>query len=197
MAKVGMRYVVVTPLLGETNGQLPTYGEGMIMGRAISADISLDRLENALYADDAKAESENSITGGTLSIGIDDILEDAQVVVFGVVKSGEEGDYEYIDKGVAAPYVGVGYIQERRFKGKTTYLAWWYYKVQFAPMEDSARTKGEQIEWQTTTASGNLMGVYNDNTGVASFRTHKVYDDAGEAMQWLNTMANYTPSEAA
>lgn len=194
MAKVGMRYVVAAPLESEPNGQEPTYGTGLIMGRAISADVSLDRLDNALYADDAKAESENSITGGTISIGIDDILEDAQVAIFGVVKSGEGDDAEYIDKGVAAPYVGVGYIQERRFKGVTSYLAWWYYKAQFAPMADSARTKGEQIEWQTTTASGNLMGVYNDATGVASFRTHKVFASAGDAITWLNTKANYTPA---
>ena len=189
MAKTGMRYVVTAKLKEENEGSLPTYENGLVMGRGISAEVSLTRTDSKLYADDVLAESENAITGGDISIGVDDILEDAQEVIFGLVKSGDAGDYEYDDKAVGAPYVGVGYLQERRYKGAVSYLPYWYWKVQFAPMDDKAATRGENVEWQTTTAKGTLMGVVKDSSKVASFRTHKVYGTAAEAIAWLNQMA--------
>ena len=192
MAKTGMRYVVAAQLKTEKEGQLPEYEGGMVIGRAISAEVSLNRVESGLYADDVLAESENAITGGNISIGMDDILEEAQELVFGLVKTGTEGDYEYDDKAVGAPYVGVGYLQERRYKGVVSYLPWWYYKVQFAPVEDRAATKVENVEWQTMTASGTMMGIVKDNSGVATFRTHKVYANAADAIAWLNQMAGIT-----
>lgn len=192
MAKTGMRYVVAAKLKTEDAGNLPTYEKGLVMGRGISAEVSLTRTESKLYADDVLAESENAITGGDISIGVDDILEDAQEVIFGLVKTGEEGAYEYDDKAVGAPYVGVGYLQERRYKGVVSYLPYWYYKVQFAPMDDKAATRGENVEWQTTTAKGTMMGVVKDASAVATFRTHKVCSTAAEAIAWLNQMAGIT-----
>ena len=186
MAKTGMRYVVAAQLKQENDGALPTYEKGMVIGRAISAEVSLTRTESKLYADDVLAESENAITGGNISIGMDDILEEAQELVFGLVKTASG---EYDDKAVGAPYVGVGYLQERRFKGVVSYLPYWYYKVQFAPMDDKAATRGENVEWQTTTANGTMMGVVKDATQVATFRTHKVCATAEEAVAWLNQMA--------
>lgn len=192
MAKTGMRYVVAALLSEEKDGQMPAYTGGMVMGRGISAEVSIDRADSKLYADDAVAESENAITGGSISIGVDDILEDAQELVFGLVKRGEEGSYEYDEKAVGSPYVGVGYIQERRYKGVVSYLPYWYYKVQFAPVDDRAQTRGESVEWQTTTASGTMMGIVKDETGVPTFRTHKVCATAAEAIEWLNSMAGIT-----
>lgn len=185
MAKTGMRYVVAARLKEENPGSLPTYEKGMVIGRAISAEVSLTRTDSKLYADDVLAESENAITGGDISIGMDDILEEAQELVFGLVANGDE----YDDKASGAPYIGIGYMQERRFKGVVSYLPYWYYKVQFAPMDDKAATRGENVEWQTTTASGTLMGVIKDATQVATFRTHKVCATAAEAVEWLNSMA--------
>lgn len=192
MAKTGMRYVVAAKMAKENNGALPTYEKGMVIGRGISAEVSLTRTESKLYADDVLAESENAITGGNISIGMDDILEEAQELVFGLVKTGAEGNYEYDDKAVGAPYVGVGYLQERRYKGAISYLPFWYYKVQFAPMDDRAQTRGENVEWQTTTASGTMMGVVKDASQIATFRTHKVCATAEEAVAWLNQMAGIT-----
>jgi phi13 family phage major tail protein len=189
MAKTGMRYVVAAQLKQENEGAMPTYENGMVIGRGISAEVSLTRTESKLYADDVLAESENAITGGNISIGMDDILEEAQELVFGLVRTGEEGSYEYDDKAVGAPYVGVGYVQERRYKGVTSYLPYWYYKVQFAPVDDRAQTRGENVEWQTMTASGTMMGVIKDSSQIAAFRTHKVCATAEEAIAWLRQMA--------
>ena len=188
MAKTGMRYVVAAQLKTENIGTLPTYEGGRVVGRAISAEVSLTRTESKLYADDVLAESENAITGGNISIGLDDILEEAQELIFGLVKVGDE----YDDKAVGAPYVGLGYLQERRYKGAVSYLPWWYYKVQFAPVDDRAQTRGENVEWQTVTASGTMMGVVKDDTQIATFRTHKVCQTAAEAIAWLNQMAGIT-----
>lgn len=189
MAYVGLRYIVFAPITTEDRNQPIVYGPGVVMGRAISANIEFSRNEEPLYADDVMAESDNSITGGTIEIGVDDILEDAQVTVFGVEKSGQTGQEIYRETGAASPYGGVGYIRVRRYKGATSYIAYWIHKTQFAPSSEEATTKGESIEWQTPTASGNVMGVYLDATGTAYFRDHKVCTTEAEAVEWLNGLA--------
>ena len=79
MAFVGMKYVVAAPLKEEKIGSMPVYDEGVVVGRAISADITYNRGNAALKADDVDAENDNSITGGSVTIGVDDVEDQAQV----------------------------------------------------------------------------------------------------------------------
>ncbi len=199
MAFVGLRYPVFAPIKTEERGKAIVYDPGVVIGRAMSANIELTRNEEGLYADDVLAESDNSITGGTIEIGVDDILEDAQVTIFGLKSTpASEGVVaEYKETDAPAPYGGVGYIRVRRYKGATSYLAYWLHKVQFGSTSEEATTKGESIEWQTPTASGNVMGVYLDDSGNAEYRTHAVFTAEGEAVAWLNAKANITAAQPA
>ncbi len=197
MAYVGLRYPVFAPITTEARGKAIVYGTGMVIGRAISANVEFTRNEGGLYADDILAESDNSITGGTIEIGLDDALEDVQAAIFGVQKSGETGQEVYTETDAAAPYGGFGYIRVRRHKGVTSYIAYWIHKTQFAPSSESAQTKGETIEWQTPTASGNIMGVYIDASGVAKFRDHKVCATEEAAVTWLNGLAKIASGAGA
>lgn len=203
MAFVGMRHVVFAPITEETNGKALVYGTGVLLGRAMTANIEFNRNEDGLYADDTLAESDNSITGGTIEIGVDDVQEDAQEAALGVKKVKVEDEleepevYEYRETGTPSPYGGVGYIRVRRYKGKTSYLAYWVYKTQFAMGSEDAETKGESINWQTPTVSGNIMGAYIDASGEPTFRTHRIFENAADAEKWLDKLANYTAAAAA
>jgi hypothetical protein len=63
-----MRHPVVAKINTETEGSAITYDAGMVLGKAISADINWTRNDNPLYADDVIAEDDNGITGGTIDI---------------------------------------------------------------------------------------------------------------------------------
>lgn len=195
MAFVGMRYVVAAKLKEAEPGRAPVYDAGMVLGRGISADITYNRANNTLRADDVDAETDNGITGGTLSIGVDDIADEAQAAIMAQEMT---KDGEYDELGEADPYVGVGYIRVRRFKGVTSYVAYWIWKAQLGIASESAATKQDTIQWQTPTLSGNMMGVQPDESMKTKFRRRKTFTGENaekDAYAWLNQMANIQTTE--
>jgi phi13 family phage major tail protein len=183
-----MKHLVGAPWAAQqTEGQLPVYGTGMKIGRAVSANITFQRNESELYADDVLAESDNVLTGGTLDVTVAEILDEVGEAIFGNKKD-EDGSYH--DSDLASPYIGMGYLREMKLQGKSTYRATWLYKVQLAPAEESANTRGETTTWQTQRMTGEILGVTLDD-GSTRFRAWKTFDKAEEATAWLNAKANY------
>ena len=111
MAFVGLLYAVAAPIQTEADGQAITYGKGQVIGGMMTAEISYTRNSNPLYADDRVMEEDNSITGGTIKMGVDDVNDDARVMMLGDVKEGDAGEEVYHETGESAPYVGTGYIR--------------------------------------------------------------------------------------
>lgn len=192
MAYIGLKYAVFAPITTETKGQPITYGKGIVLGRMIQATINFTRNSDVLFADDVTAESDNSITGGTVNLNVDDIEEAAQVAALGVIKSGETGKEVYHETDTPAPYGGIGYLRVREKNKVKSYIPYWLHKTQLAVNSETANTKGNNIQWQTPTAEGQIMGVEIANDGITYFRDHKVFATESEAITWLNTMANIT-----
>lgn len=190
MAFVGMKYVVAAKLKEEVAGQAPVYDTGVVVGRAIGADVTFNRASNTLKADDVDAESDNSLTGGTLRISVDDVADEVQAAILNQ-EMNKDGEYEEL--GEASPYVGIGYIRVRRLKGVTSYVAYWIFKSQLGINSESAATKQDTIQWQTPTLEGTMMGVQPDATMKTKFRRRKTFTGETaeqEAYAWLNKLAN-------
>lgn len=196
MAYIGLRYPVVATVSGHTDGADPTYNAGKVIGHAIQANLTINRNDNPLYADDRIVEDDNGITGMSLELGLDDIPEDVQVYMLGVVKettgSGTSAVDTYFDNDQGAPVVGVGYIRVRRKAGVTSYQAVWIYKATFGYTDETAQTKGESIEWQTPTITGRVQGVSRTGTGRLDFRAKQEFATEAEAIAWLKTKAGIT-----
>lgn len=190
MPKVGLRYLVAAKITEETPGHPVVYEPGMVLGRAISMDITYTRSNQKLYADDMLAESENTITGGTMTTNVAEILDEARVAFFGIKRIGEAGSYTYRQTGAPTPYCGIGYLTEMLYKGKITYYPTWIYKSQFAPQGKNAKTRAETTEYQTVTVTGDILGVAIDANMEPIYADEKVYNNAEEAIAWLNQMAN-------
>lgn len=189
MAFVGLLYAVAAPIQTEADGQAITYGKGQVIGGMMTAEISYTRNSNPLYADDRVMEEDNSITGGTIKMGVDDVNDDARVMMLGDVKEGDAGEEVYHETGESAPYVGTGYIRVRRKDNKTNYIAYWVHKAIFGIGTESAKTKGQNIEWQTTTLEGSIMGVKNNAALQTRFRERRTFTKESEARTWLNKKA--------
>lgn len=193
MAYIGLRYPVCAQLDTEADGQAITYKAGMIVGKAIAANLTLQRAQSKLYADDVAAEAENSLLGGTIEFTADDISDAVRAYMLSDVAktegSGSDTRTEYETTGDTAPYVGFGYMRVRRQGTSQTYEAVWYHKVMFSQDSENAKTKGEQIEWGTPTISGELLAVYNDATGKPNLRRRATFDTEAAAKAWLNTKA--------
>lgn len=189
MAFVGLLYAVAAPIQMEADGQAITYGKGQVIGGMMTAEISYTRNSNPLYADDRVMEEDNSITGGTIKMGVDDVNDDARVMMLGDVKEGDAGEEVYHETGESAPYVGAGYIRVRRKDNKTNYIAYWVHKAIFGIGTESAKTKGQNIEWQTPTLEGSIMGVKNNAALQTRFRERRTFTKESEARTWLNKKA--------
>ena len=161
MAFAGMKHVVAAPIKTEVAGQAVTYDTGVEIGAAISATVTINRNTEGLYANDALKESDNSITGGTIDLNIDDISDDAAEKILGVKKTAGESQTPTVfhETGEAAPYVGLGYYRVRRLNGVESYRAYWYHKTQLSMANETANTKAGSITWQTPTLNGNIMAV--------------------------------------
>ena len=189
MAFVGLLYAVAAPIQTEADGQAITYGKGQVIGGMMTAEISYTRNSNPLYADDRVMEEDNSITGGTIKMGVDDVNDDARVMMLGDVKEGDAGEEVYHETGESAPYVGTGYIRVRRKDNMTNYIAYWVHKAIFGIGTESAKTKGQNIEWQTPTLEGSIMGVKNNAALQTRFRERRTFTKESEARAWLNKKA--------
>lgn len=189
MAQIGMQYPVWARLTSEEGNTL-TYGTGMVMGRAVSANLQWQKEDNELYGDDIVAETDNSITGYTLDVATTELEEDVEAAVLGLLKVGDTDEYEMT--GDSTPYGGCGYIRVLKRKGVTLYKAFWYPKLQFGMNSEADNTKGRSINWGTPTLNAKGLGVYNDQSGKAKFRRQQVFTTLTAAKAYLNGKANIT-----
>jgi phi13 family phage major tail protein len=182
MAKTGLKHVVGAVL--NESGTNPAYTAGKIIGKAITANVSIEVTEALLYADDTIAESIKKFKSGKISLNVDDLDYPIQAMLLGhtvatntLTASGND----------VAPFVGIGFYGSVVRSGVTKYRAVWLGKCQFAEPSDESKTKGESIEFSTPTIEGTVMklksGVWKEETTV---------DTETAALTWLNGKASIT-----
>ena len=196
MAFIGMRYVVAAKVASHTDGAEPTYSAGMVIGKAIQGNLTITRGNNPLRADDAIAEDDNGITAMSLELGLDDLLENVQAYL-GLLKevatgSGTSAVTEYFETSAPANDVGVGYIRVRQKDGNIIYQAVWVYNTKFSTNNENTATKGETIEWQTPTATGNCKGLLVDGSGNLTYRKKRNFSSYEDAVDYLKDLAAIT-----
>lgn len=188
MAKIGMRHLVYAVVATETPGTGITYSGGADLAPAVSGNLTYDRSDNPLYGDDVMQDSDNGITGFSLDITTTELSAANEAALLGyTVDSTDATLYSVTD--VAAPYVGVGFVQVLRRKGTVTYRALWFPKVQFGISSEETQTRQQSIEWGTPTLNGKGFGVYLDASGNAVFRMQKECATLAAAQSFLDTKA--------
>lgn len=179
MAKTGLKHIVGAKL--NASASPPTYTNGIVVGKAITANVSVEVNEAILYADDAVAESVKAFKSGKITLNTDDLTYEVQGMLLGHTVT---GDTLRANSNDVAPYVGVGFYGAVIREGVTKYRAVWFYKVQFGEFADESKTKGESIEFTTPTIEGTLMtlpsGDWKDETTIAT-------EEA--ALAWLDAKA--------
>ena len=190
MAFIGLRHPVYARITEFEDGAMPCYAVPVVAGRAIQANVTKTHNNTPLYADDIIDEDDNSITGMTLTVGLNDLDDEKRRWLLGDIMSYEQGVGNLFDEGGdgAAP-VGFGYIRVRRVQGEEKYQAVWYWSVLFSEDAEESQTKGESIEWKTPTITGRVFGCYIDSTGTPKFRRRATFDSEAAAKAWLNTKA--------
>lgn len=172
MAKIGLKsykYAVLT----EVDDGTYSYGNGVTLAKAVSCSVSVTNNDVRLYADDAVAESDTGFGSGTVTLGVDD--EDDTVMGALLGHTITEGVMARKSTDVA-PYVGIGRVITKVVGGVRKYKAEIIAKVKFKEPNQDDQTKGENIEFRTSTIEGDISTLAD---GTWSWtETFTTYDDA-------------------
>lgn len=177
MAKIGLnsfRYGV----LAEANDGTASYDGANTPARAISCTADITNNEAKLFADDVLAESDTSFQSGTVTIGIDDEDQATMATLLGhtVSQSGEM----VRNASDTAPYVGFGRIVTKMVNGVYKYKVEFLCKVKFAEPSQENNTKGENLEFGTTTIEGQIATLANGD-----WSKTKTFDTKADALTYL------------
>ena len=186
MATIGLRYPIWAPYVSGGSGEAIVYGTAVTGDHAVEATIAWSRNTNNLYGDDIIVENDNSIQSGTITFGMDHLSTDLRSSMLGMTGSGSPLTYE--DSDAVAPHGGFGYIKVLRNNGTQTYEAYWIHDVQFTLGDESAKTRGTNIEWQTPVVTGQINGVDLDGSGVFKFRKMQVFATEALAKAYLDAL---------
>jgi phi13 family phage major tail protein len=187
MAKIGIKGLTYAPFTSGGNGSAIVYGTGVKLDDyMITADLNEERADVDFYADDHKIDAENSVTGVNVSLELSNMTDALEKAFLGHVE-GTGNELNVTD--AESPFVGVGFIRKERFKGAVSYHGFWIYKVQFSKESDSTNTKGENIDFQTETVSGDAMGVQLTADGNTVYYSHLRNATEATVRTWLNGKA--------
>ena len=196
MAYIGMRSPKFWPISSRVDGSAITYGNPVLIGPAVSANVSFDVADNPDYGDDIIIDNDKGINGYTVALETNDISAAARAACLGwkAISSGTPATvthYEVTDG--EPPEGGLSYIRVKMYKGTRKYEAFFFHALQFSDGGENAATKKKQIEWNHPTMNGTGIGVYIDSTGEAKYFNWMEFDTESAAETWINAQGGYTP----
>lgn len=171
MAKIGLKHLVAKP----------GTGAGSVIAKMIQADVSISVAEVKLYADDALAEMDASFQNGSLSLGIDDLTAEIQVMLLGHTKDALSDEIT-TNTDDDSPFVGIGFYGAKVKDGVRAYRALFFPKVKFVEPSENMATKGEVVTFGTDTIVGT---IFPDDTG--DWKKEQTFVTELEAVTYLNT----------
>lgn len=151
------------------------------VGDAMSAQLDLKFAEGRLYAESKLAEYIKLATGGTISLAVKYIKKAAQAMLYGCTTDTSKENIKFSAKDVAN-YVGVGFYAPDKVDGVTKYTCVWVPKALFGPPSMAYQTKGENIQFNTPTTTGEFLA--DDSEDELLLETETV-DSAADAVTWI------------
>lgn len=193
MAYIGLYGVYYSKATLNTDGAIASYTGVKTAGKAIAASFTPNEAgDNSLYANNSIAEKDSaSSAGGTLTMTLDRLKEDAITDLFGLTKTtasvtvGSEtvtgSGFNYT--GNETPNtVGVAFIrQKQEDNDRGHHEAVIYSGVMFKLPSETANTIGETIEWQTPEIEGHVL----TNTGTLPWAKKYTFPTQAAAEQFI------------
>ena len=152
MATIGLDKLFYSTITEDKTTGYETYATPKQLAKAISADLPVELAEATLYADDGAAEVVKEFKSGTISLGIDDLGNEAASELTGATID-EKGVLISASEDGGSP-VAIGF-RAKRSNGKYKYF--WLYKVKFGIPGTSLATKGDSITFSTPTIEGTIL----------------------------------------
>ena len=196
MAYIGLRNPKFWPVTSRVDGSPITYGNPVVIGPAVSAQVSFDIADNPDYGDDVIIDNDKGINGYNILLETNDVSKEARAACMGwkPISSGNPAavtHYEVTD--AEPPEGGLSYIRVKMYKETRKYEAFFFHALEFASGGENASTKQKQITWNHPTMNATGIGVYIDSSGKAKYFNWMEFDSESAATTWINSQGGYTP----
>lgn len=150
--RIGCDNLVYAPMTVEdTAAQAPTYGTVVAAPGVMSININPNGSSETLFADDGPMETASTLGRIEVEIQKNELTTQNKADLLGHTID-NKGGLCYADNDVP-PYVAIGF---RTLKSNGNYRYVWLYKGKFNEPEDANETKGDSINFQADTISGNF-----------------------------------------
>ena len=201
MAYIGMRKPRFAPITTpRVDGSAITYGTPIVLGPAVSANVTFDVADNPDYGDDIVQNNDNGINGYSIAMELNDISAEGRAKCLGwkEVSSGTPAavtHYEVNDD--APPEGGLAYIRVKLPPKSSTKKdeAFFFHALTCSSGGENASTKQKQITWNHPSLNASGLGVYIDSTGKARYFDWMEFDSESAADTWINSKFGYTPPQ--
>lgn len=196
MATIGLSDVYVAKY-GASGGTV-SYTGGIKLAKAVEVDISISTAtRNVLRADNADAEVDSRFSGGTLKYTPDDLMQDELALILGITESAVTGDAgtqkELVYNDDAnPPDIGWGGVVKKQKNGALKYRAIVLSKIKFKLPEETAKTEGETIDWQTPTLEADIMRADDVKH---TWKRESTFDAQADAVAYVKTALGITGTE--
>lgn len=128
---------------------MPTYGSPEVLAKSIEVTLTPRFREGSLRASNATVRREKRIDGYDVSLNVDQVISRVRKIITG--RATDKNGVQIIKGSQEAPYVALGFAQTKDNGEKEL---WWIYKGKFTESEKTAKTSGDNIEYQTPTLTG-------------------------------------------
>ena len=188
MPAFDLRYIKAAKYVN-TNGVV-TYSDAVAVGDAMSVDLQLKFAEGRLYAEGGLAEYLRLATGGTVSMAVKYLKDDAQTMLFGcrsgsrtVGASKTVNSMKYGANDVPG-YVGIAFYAPDKIDGVQKYTCGFVTRALFGPPTLSFKTlDGNTVTFQTPTTSGEFLPDHSANREMIEVG---IADTAEDAAAWVD-----------
>ena len=187
MSYIGMRKPIFAPITSRVDGSAIVYGTPLVLGPAVSANLTFDTADNPDYGDDVIIDNDKGVNGYSIAMETNDISKEGRAACLGwkPVTGTGSAVTEYDVTDAAPPEGGLGYIREKLFKGVRKYEAFFYHALQCSSGGENASTKQRQITWNHPTINASGIGVYIDSSGEAKYFKWMEFDTEDAALDWI------------
>jgi phi13 family phage major tail protein len=176
MAKTGFLYTCAG-ILNETDGN---YTDGRYLGPSATFNITVTSADVKDYGDNRVTETYNAVTGGTVSLELNEMLSELNAFLLGHKVNEETGEIVF-NQDDTIPFIGLGAIGTSKRDGKNKYIAKFYRKIQLKEPNDENSTQQENVSFTHSTLEGNMF-VPEDG----EWKDQNEFDTLDEAKEWLN-----------
>lgn len=152
--------------------------KGVVLGRLVTANLTVNTASGELYADDELAERIEVFSSGNLAMETDELSDENAAEIYGCKV--ELGTVTY-NKDDVAPRGALAYFKVKIISGKQSFKVFYYPQVSAVLGNDNAQTRGSTITFQTTNTS---FTIFADSEG--DWRQTKVFETVDEAQDWIN-----------